>query len=133
MRFGSYTIINTWRSERGHLWGECLCDCGVTYIRNVDALRRSSKKYPTRCRACYKKEDIKPVLGKTFGTRKVIEDFFEDCSGTKNAHFAKCECVCGDISVIRATFLIQGKCRKCNTCRIRDHLKKGNFDPNVRE
>lgn len=82
MRFGSYTVINTWRNEHGCLWGECICDCGVTYTRNVDTLRRNSKKYPTRCRACYKKEDIKPVLGKTFGTRKVIEDFFEDCAGT---------------------------------------------------
>jgi hypothetical protein len=131
MRIGTWTVLETWKNHRSNLWGLCKCDCGFTAPRSIDSLRRHSKKYPTRCRACYKKEDIKPVLGKTFGTRTVIEDFFEDCNGTKNAHFAKCKCICGDISIIRATFLIQGKCKKCNECRIRDHLKKGTFDPNM--
>ena len=131
MRIGTWTVIELWRNKYNHKCGICVCDCGFKATRNIDLLIRNSKKYPTRCWHCFKKESSHSVVGKVFGTRLVIEDFFKHYAGRNYIHFAKCKCSCGDISEVLVKNLVNGIAKKCNKCRIKAHLKRGSFNPNV--
>ncbi len=96
---------------------KCQCDCGNTIIVSAGSL----KKGHTKSCGCLRKEiasehgkQYKDITGQRFGKLTAISTDHQD----KNGHYSwKCQCDCGNITVVRSADLLYGSTKSCGCLR----------------
>lgn len=120
-KFGRLTVIKDsgQKKDKEHLW-ECKCDCGKTTLVKGVNLREG---YTLSCGCLKHENDLKPkgnvidMTGKKYGKWTVLERAGSDKHKTA---MWKCQCECGNISIISGTALRQGLTISCG-CERRSH------------
>lgn len=105
--------------KAGSIVWKCLCDCGnITYVSSRDLKSNNTKscgclnreKRIERIQKYNSEEKEKIIVGKRYG--KLIA--LEKTDMRKESHVIwKCQCDCGNITYVRATYLEQGVTQSC--------------------
>lgn len=109
-QFGKLRVIK--RSERvssgkrNRIYWDCICDCGNQVTVQGDHLRSGH----TQSCGCSKQEFTgEELTGKKYG-RLTVKQFI----GKKGNHYLwKCQCECGNISIVHASALKTGNTKSC--------------------
>lgn len=111
MRFGRVTIIeNVGQAAR------CQCDCGQEFQARTSAVTTGHTKSCGCYRAAKKHAPRKPVTGRRFGHRRVIEQS-ESSSLTV--------CICGYRAWVRTANLRRGTANSCGCYgKVQDNARK---------
>lgn len=114
-RFGKLVVINKAdkTNSAGHLFWNCICDCGNSHIVS-GAILRSGKSKSCGC------DRVNDLTGKRFGKLKVIE---RAENTEKGGTTWLCKCDCGNEKVIRGSSLISGSTISCG-CYNKEKNKK---------
>lgn len=107
MRFGKLVCLYPAdeKDKRGNTQWVCRCDCGNTCLAAVPQLRSGYKK---SC-GCVSHPSLKDFAGKRFGKLTVIA-----YAGKRaGMHRWKCQCDCGNETVVGQTLLQNGKTQSC--------------------
>lgn len=110
-KFGKWTVIEYYGTDNHRLasW-ICRCECGEEAILRSRCLRH---KKTTQCRKCSGKELRSQYEGKQVRNWKVLE-LFE--ISTKGHCIWKCQCKCGNISIISSSILNSSTAENCLEC-----------------
>lgn len=108
MRFGKLVCIEPtdWRSKNncGTVW-RCRCDCGNLCLAPIKQLTSGYKK---SC-GCLSHPPLKDFVGKRFG----ILDILEYAGKWNGMHRWKCQCDCGNETIVGQTSLQNGHTKSC--------------------
>ena len=110
-RFGSLVAIDYAGNNkcRGAMWN-CQCDCGKLVVVRSASLRSG------RTRSCgcgvvsASRSRVNSLEGKDFGRLRVIRRAYR--SNNKHTYW-ECLCSCGEVAVVRADALLEGKTLSC--------------------
>ena len=121
-RFGQWTVIDLVKITKpgryySSYYSKCICDCGTESLVLTGNLKRNSSK----CKACYFKQLIPEMTGKSFGDLSVIEISHSN----KNNIYYVCRCVCGENRTVNGSDLRLGKVKRCATCKRNIHKFHG--------
>lgn len=105
-RFGRLTVIaEAYKTQSGIYW-KCKCDCG-NYTNVRASILKHGKTKSCGCGMGWNKLDLK---GKRFGRLVALEEVGRSSEGQV---LWKCQCDCGNTSLVRATALRSGHIRSC--------------------
>lgn len=110
--FNDLTVLNLAFVKDGHRYWHCKCKCGNEKYVETSNLTTGRVK---SC-GCRKYSQIKP--GDKFGKLTVIS---KEINGKKTdsskCSFYKCQCECGNITIVRSSSLIRGITKSCGCGR----------------
>lgn len=112
--FGAWTVLGKWRKvkyETTYQW-LCQCACGVKKYQNISVLKRGRS---TNC-GCGRLND---KTGNIFGHWKVIGPY--ERRGKRNYLYWRCECVCGKIKWLSASYLSSKEVSHCGCLSVSDN------------
>lgn len=123
-RFGRLIVEGlAGRDKHGRILWNTICDCGNKKIVPRDQLLKGE----TKSCGCLRKEMnkercTKPMVGKVFGRLTVL---FLD-HNKKGHNYYRCQCSCGNITVVDGTMLRSGNTRSCG-CYNKDRAHETSF------
>ena len=116
-RFDRLTVIELDRVENRHAYWRCHCDCGNDCIAEAGSLKSGN----TRSCGCLAKErHFRDLTGRQFGKLKVLEKAYSKALKSGGyEQFYKCQCECGNITIVRGGNLRNGATASCG-CGIKE-------------
>lgn len=115
--FGKLTVIEFVGRDKNATFWRCRCECGKETIVRREALQLGAT---TSCGsfACggwrAKGEVDLSIIGKRFG-RLVVTEFVK--TGVRRMTYWKCECDCGNETVVARSSLVGGRTKSCGCLR----------------
>lgn len=132
-RYGRLLVLSKGETKYGNIYWNCLCDCGKTISVNGYQLRSGR----TQSCGCLRNEKVKQkkgprkynnflvgakdeiplgqaknLQGQRFGQLVALYRVANP-SKTQNCAFWKCQCDCGNTTIVRSTALIAGRVTTC--------------------
>ena len=116
-KFGRLTVLyrnGSNRSQRS-VW-HCKCECG----NELDVSSSNLTNGTVQSCGCLRRETVKNLnfinlIGMKFGLLTVLEDLGSD--NEKQNHYWKCQCDCGNITVVSTGDLKSGHTKSCGCMR----------------
>ncbi len=120
-RFGRWTVISRFNSDRPGVYWKCLCDCGNEGVIRGTSLTSGNS---TSC-GCFALEKLRDdhrldLSGKTFYRLTVIcrvDDFVSPINGKHRSRW-KCRCECGKIVEVNGSDLTSGNTHSCGCYKL---------------
>ena len=122
-KFGTLTAIsiNEDRTRPGHIFWNCVCDCGEKTVVNIGNLKNGHTKSHKGCRLKSRSYNYLDLTGKRFG-RLVVMEIAEK---QYDHETWLCKCDCGNEKIISKRSLLSGSSRSCG-CLLDETRKKPN-------
>lgn len=132
--FNNLTVvtINEDRTNKKRKYFDCVCKCGNKTIVRSDQIRNGH----TKSCGCLKAEHMRGVsnsnviklVGEKFGRLTVVAESTRRANGDNGNYFWECECICGNKTTVRSSYLRNGQVLSCG-CYHKD-LVNGASNPN---
>mgnify|MGYP006988858809 CR=1 FL=1 len=116
-KYLGFKVYGHGKNQRKFYFYKCQCECG-----NCVIVRRNElvKIIRTQCKTCaYKKINPEDIIEKRFGKLTVIEHV-ENRNGF---HFYKCQCDCGNTTIVSRSNLLGNKTSSCG-CYKKQRIKE---------
>lgn len=116
LKFGKWTVVKEFETQKPGRWYECLCDCGTIKVKAGTELRAGRS---TQCPPCQYKMLYDPdnEIDRKYGKWEVIKFIGVH---RKLYHF-EIKCECGNAGKAAAADLRSGKSRQCSDCHNREN------------
>lgn len=107
-----FIIQKAGKKRQETLW-ECQCSCGNKIFMTTAQINKGMNNYSCGCKSLRIKK--KNILGQKFGKLLVIEEAPKNKDGSI---MWKCQCDCGNITVVKGTALRTGDIASCGCVRV---------------